>query len=85
MAKIRAGVEEAKQSGRFYVEFRVRHANQNVHWIAGKGQMSAEASVCLLRGAISDITDRKALEARLLAVNETLEARVSRRGKTRDA
>ena len=31
----------------------------------------------LLRGAIYDITDRKALEARLLALNETLEARVA--------
>ena len=33
-------------------------------------------SPSLLRGAIFDITERKALEARLLAVNETLEARV---------
>ena len=30
-----------------------------------------------LRGAIFDITERKALEARLLALNETLEARVA--------
>ena len=76
LAKIRAGVEEAKQSGRFHVEFRVRHSNEKVHWIVGKGQLTAEGSVRLLRGAISDITERKALEARLLALNETLEARV---------
>lgn len=30
-----------------------------------------------LSGAIYEITDRKALEARLLSVNETLEARVA--------
>jgi hypothetical protein len=76
LAKIRAAMEEAKQSGRFHVEFRVRHSNRDLHWIVGKGQLTAEGSVPLLRGAISDITERKALEARLLALNETLEARV---------
>lgn len=76
LAKIRAAIEEAKQSGRFHVEFRVRHSNRDLHWIAGKGQLTAEGSVHLLRGAIFDITERKVLEARLLALNETLEARV---------
>ena len=56
------------------VEFRVRHPDGSLHWIAAKGRIGH--SPALLRGAIFDITERKALEARLLAVNETLEARV---------
>jgi PAS domain-containing protein len=76
--KIRAAIEGAAQGGSFYVEFRVRHADQSLHWMAGKGQLTPHpgSSARLLRGAIYEITDRKALEARLLALNETLEARV---------
>ena len=37
----------------------------------------ARTSGRLLRGGLHDISDRKALEARLLALNETLEARVA--------
>ena len=50
-----------------------------VHWIAGQGQVAVDAasSHAMLRGAFYEITDRKALEARLLALNETLEARVA--------
>ena len=64
-----------QQTGRYSVEFRVRHPDGSLHWIAAKGRVDSH-SPALLRGAIFDITERKALEARLLAVNETLEARV---------
>ena len=66
------------KSGAFYVEFRVRHPDgSSIGWPA-KGQVVAKDDLTgqLLRGAYYDITERKALEARLLALNETLEARV---------
>ena len=44
-----------------------------LHWLAGKGQVDGAC----LRGAFYSIAERKQLEARLLAVNETLEARVA--------
>jgi PAS domain S-box-containing protein len=73
--KIGAAIQDASEGRGFYVEFRVTHSNRSLHWIAGKGQIAAGATV--LRGAIYEITDRKALEVRLLALNETLEARVT--------
>jgi PAS domain S-box-containing protein len=75
--KIRAALEAAKQSGNLYVEFRVRYDDDSLHWIAANGQIAAVSSQPLLRGAIYEITARKALEVRLLALNETLEARVT--------
>src|ERR1700680_1810033 len=77
LAKIRAAVETAKQSRQFYVEFRVRYSDDSLHWIAANGQIPPDSSPRLLRGAIYEITTRKALEVRLLALNETLEARVA--------
>ncbi len=78
LLKIRAAVETAKENGAFYAEFRVRHPDKTVHWLAGRGQLVDGAqSGRLLRGGLYDISDRKALEARLLALNETLEARVA--------
>jgi PAS domain S-box-containing protein len=75
--KIHAAAEAAKQSGNFYVEFRVRYGDESLHWIAANGQIARGPSQNLLRGAIYEISARKALEVRLLALNETLEARVS--------
>jgi PAS domain S-box-containing protein len=75
--KIRAAVEAASQGANCYVEFRVKHPNDSLHWIAANGQIARESSQRLLRGAIYEITARKALEVRLLALNETLEARVT--------
>jgi PAS domain S-box-containing protein len=78
LLKIRAAVETAKENGAFYAEFRVRHPDKTVHWLAGRGQLVDGAhSGRLVRGGLHDISDRKALEARLLALNETLEARVA--------
>ena len=73
--KIHAAFETAPQTGTCNVEFRVRHPDGSLHWIAAKGRMVAD-SLSLVRGAVFDISERKALEARLLALNETLEARV---------
>ena len=44
---------------------------------AGKSCQNGAPPASHLRGALFEITDRKALEARLLAMNETLEARVA--------
>jgi PAS domain S-box-containing protein len=71
--KIRHAIDTAKASGGFYVEFRVRRSEGPLRWLAGKGQ----ASDGTLRGIFYDIGERKQLEARLLAVNETLEARLA--------
>jgi PAS domain S-box-containing protein len=76
--KLQTALEQAAKGSSFSVEFRVRHPNGSVHWIAGRGKAAAPAPAgpVLVRGALFDITERKALEARLLALNETLEARV---------
>ena len=34
---MRAAIEAAKQSGHYYVEFRVTHPDGTLHWLAGKG------------------------------------------------
>ena len=75
--KIRAALEASAQGDGCYVEFRVKHPDDSLHWIAANGQIAHESSQRLLRGAIYEITARKALEVRLLALNETLEARVT--------
>ena len=74
--KIHEAFRAARRTGTFYVEFRVKHSDGRLHWIAGKGQVAVGEPSSMLRGALYEITERKALEARLLAVNETLEARV---------
>jgi PAS domain S-box-containing protein len=76
--KARAALESAIQSGSYYVEFRVKHADGKLRWLAGKGQVVAAHGGAgrVLRGTYYDIGERKQLEAKLLAVNETLEARI---------
>jgi PAS domain S-box-containing protein len=76
--KLHAALKEAQQSGRFYCEFRVRHPDGSIHWLAGKGTAEAgNGQAAIVRGAFYEITERKALEVRLLSLNETLEARVT--------
>ena len=73
--KIRAALAGAQSAGSAHVEFRVRHPDGTLHWLAAKGRAVPDQP-SKFRGAIFEITERKTLEARLLAVNETLEARV---------
>ena len=77
--KLRAAVETAKRTGVYEVEFRVRHADGGVRWLAGKGKIvpDEDRHAIRLRGAYYDVTEQKALGARLLALNETLETRVA--------
>ena len=79
LPKIRSALETARATGSFYVEFRVKRPDGRLHWLAGKGQVAPtdEDGAPLLRGTYYDINERKQLEARLLSVNETLEARVA--------
>ena len=77
--KLHAALEAAKQRGAYYTEFRVRHADGSLHWIGGRGETTSDENggVRWLCGVYYEISERKALEARLLALNETLEARVA--------
>ena len=77
--KISSALETSMSSGSFYVEFRVRWPDDKLHWLAGKGQVDLDTGTDakVLRGTYYDINERKQLEARLLSVNETLEARVA--------
>ncbi|HSU05416.1 MAG TPA: GAF domain-containing protein, partial [Acetobacteraceae bacterium] len=77
--KLRAALKTAEQMGVFNTEMRVRHSDGTVHWLAAKGEMVRDSSdrPRWVRGTCFDISERKALEARLLALNETLEARVA--------
>ncbi len=79
IAKLHAAVETAKETGAYYTEFRVRHGDGSLHWIGGRGEATNDGSgdVRWLCGVYYEISERKALEARLLALNETLEARVA--------
>ena len=75
--KLRAAVESAARTGSLLAEFRVRRGD-GMHWLAAKGATLADETghARFLCGVYRDITDRKELEARLLALNETLEGRV---------
>jgi len=77
--KLHAAVERASQTGAYYSEFRVRHPDGSVHWIAGKGEARSGGNgrAGWVSGVYYEISERKALEARLLALNETLEARIT--------
>lgn len=81
--KLRSAVEQAGEAGPYYVEFRVTHPDRSLHWIAGKGEVTKDETGRPQRvaGVYFDISERKALEARLLALNEGLEARVADRAR----
>jgi PAS domain S-box-containing protein len=81
--KLHSAVEAAGESGTYYVEFRVTHPDGSVHWIAGKGEITKGDSGRPLRvaGVYYEISERKALEARMLALNEGLESRVADRAR----
>jgi PAS domain S-box-containing protein len=77
--KLHSAVETTGKTSPYYVEFRVTHPDNSVHWIAGKGEITKDESGRAQRvaGVYYEISERKALEARLLALNEGLEARVT--------
>jgi PAS domain S-box-containing protein len=78
--KLHAAIAAAAQNGCFSCEFRVTHPDGSVHWLAAKGQtVQANGGAPCLRGTCLDITERKVLEVRLLALSEALEARVRER------
>ena len=81
--KLRMAVAAAGEKRPYYVEFRVTHPDESVHWIAGKGEITKDESGHARRvsGVYYEISERKALEARLLALNEGLEARVAERAR----
>jgi PAS domain S-box-containing protein len=85
--KVRGAIETAKQTGKYQVEFRVHHPDGTVHWLAGKGEIGPDEGKNRrrLRGTYYEITGRKRLEARLLALTETLEARVAERTRQLEA
>ena len=86
--KLRAAIAAAKQGGgTFGTEFRVKHPDGSVHWLTAKGETARDSSGTIrwLRGTCLDITERKTLEVRLLALSETLEARVRTRTQELDA
>ena len=81
--KLRSAVEISGGSGPYYVEFRVTHPDDSVHWLAGKGEVTLDETGRTRRvaGVYYEISERKALEARLLTLNEGLEARVADRAR----
>ncbi|TMJ64035.1 MAG: PAS domain S-box protein [Alphaproteobacteria bacterium] len=81
--KLRSAVEVAGERGAYYVEFRVTHPDGSVHWIAGRGEITKNATGQARRvaGVYYEISERKALEAQFLALNEGLEARVADRAR----
>jgi PAS domain S-box-containing protein len=76
--KLRNAIQAAAETGTCAVEVRVRHPDGSVHWLAMRGEIARDGDdrARPLRGACYDITERKTLEVRLLALTETLEARV---------
>ena len=79
--KLRSAVEAAGGQDPYYVEFRVTHPDGGVHWIAGKGEITREeiGQARRLAGVFYEVSERKTLEARLLALNENLETTVADR------
>jgi PAS domain S-box-containing protein len=77
--KVRAALNEAARGDPFSVEFRVRHGDDGIHWLAGRGRTQADdrGKPRWLLGSFVEITERKVLDARLLALNETLEAQIA--------
>ena len=77
--KFRSALLLSRETGVCNAEVRVRHPDGRVHWLTIKGEIVRDSDnlALRLRGACYDITERKTLEVRLLALTETLEARVA--------
>ncbi|MCY1032801.1 PAS domain S-box protein [Corallococcus sp. BB11-1] len=68
------------------IDYRVVWPDGSVHWVSVQGQPIAgpEGRLVRVMGTTREITRRKQAEARLRALNETLEARVAERTAERD-
>jgi signal transduction histidine kinase len=77
LPKLRAALDTAAETGGYYVEFRVTRPGRGIRWIAGRGETVRDETgrPQWVSGVFYEITERKGLEARLLALNEMLEAR----------
>lgn len=81
LLKLQTAVETARSTGMLQAEFRLR-LGADVRWLEARGRTAAGGKPTLW-GAFYDISQRKALEARLLGLNEALEARIELAGETR--
>ena len=82
--KLRRRRRGRRPTGRYYVEFRVIHSRRQRPLDRRQGRSSTatrRAARRWIAGVYYEISERKALEARLLALNESLEARVADRGR----
>jgi len=79
LLKLQAAAEAARTAGTLQAEFRLR-LGKDVRWIEARGRTVTADGEPRLWGAFYDISQRKALEARLLGLNETLEARIGELG-----
>ena len=79
LLKLKAAVEGARTDGAFQAEFRVRHSG-GVRWLEGRGLAVADETGQLSSGRSLRHQPTKELEARLLALNETLEGRIAELG-----
>src|SRR6185437_2521841 len=77
--KFRAALESAREAGALYSEFRIKSREPTFRWLAARGDVirDEQGRPCRLRGIFYDINERKSLEARLLALNETLDSRLA--------
>src|ERR1044072_8208698 len=79
LLKLQSAIETAQTTGTLQAEFRLR-LGADVRWLEARGRTVAADGKSTPRGAFYDISQRKALEARLLGLNETLEARIAELG-----
>jgi hypothetical protein len=80
LLKLQAAAEAARTAGTLHAEFRLR-LSEGVRWLEARGRTVAIDGKPRLWGAFYDISQRKALEARLLSLNETLEGRIAELGE----
>jgi PAS domain S-box-containing protein len=76
----RAALEASiAQGGDYDVEYRVIWPDQSAHWLQVRGRLNRDKPKGLRRmsGVTLDVTERKAAEAALMAMNETLERRIA--------
>jgi PAS domain S-box-containing protein len=84
LLKLKAAVEASPAAGTLQAEVRVR-GKGGVRWLEARGRTTAVDGQRRLWGTFHDISHRKSLEARLLALNETLEARIADLGEETQA